>query len=350
METILNRLLQVLDHIIALASAPDWQAMASTLWKTINHAGPFQLLALFLISSMLMVWRLNAFEAKGFQGTVTGTMVMPYCSGFSNLAFAFILGTTGGNAAMVLENCIVNNVTNLTLLLGIPALIWGLRIYGSKENRSEEKLDYLSLLLTLIAMIFFTAAVWVLGQDGSLNRGDGLVLVGLFLFWQVLQVFDLMKGNVRQEKRVSPWVVIDMALVGAAAWGTYVSIDGLVAWVNNGGGGIIKPSQIGFLSGILMVVPNAFLAFYYAATKRSDIAYASQIGDGHICIPMCIGIFAIFSPIRIPASFETGAITIMAACAAHVFFVAFFKRLPRAAGGLLAASYAFFIFKGILSP
>ena len=348
-EDILRFISLIVEKLSQLAQAPAWQTIFARVEAALSHPGPATLLGLFLVSSMLMVWRLNAFEARGFQGTVTGTMVMPYCSGFSNLAFAYIMGTTGGDASMVLENCIVNNVTNLTLLLGIPALIWGLRIHGKKENRFEEKLDYLSLLLTLIAMIFFTGAVWMLGRDGTLNRWDGVVLVGLFLFWQVFQVFDLMKGNLRQGRKISIWVVVDILLVGAAAWGTYVSIEGLVAWVHRGGGGVISPSQIGFLSGILMVVPNGLLAFYYAATKRPDIAYSSQIGDGHICIPMCIGLYAVFAPITMPASFETGAITIMGAGLAHLLFVAAAKGLPRMAGGLLAGSYAFFIFKGILA-
>ena len=343
----MNRLSALLNEWTLQFASIKWGNITEILRNFVSEAGPIQLLVLFLLSSMLMVWRLNAFEAKGFQGTVTGTMVMPYCSGFSNLAFAFIMGTSGGDATMVLENCIVNNVTNLTLLLGIPALIWGLRITGSKENASEEKLDYLSLLLTLIAMIFFTATVWALATDGSLSQGDGLVLVGLFLFWQVLQVFDLMKGNVRAEKKISPWVIFDILLVGGAAWGTYVSIEGLVEWINSGKS-FIAPSQIGFVSGILMVVPNAFLAFYYAATDRSDIAFSSQIGDGHICIPMCIGLYAVFSPIAIPASFRIGAIIIMAACAVHFLFVGLFKGVPRAMGGLLAASYGVFLFQGIL--
>ncbi|VFQ42986.1 hypothetical protein [Desulfoluna butyratoxydans] len=348
MDNILDYCARLLSGLMALLATPNYTAIFKSVLAAGSHAGPWQLLGLFLVSSMVMVWRLNAFEKRGFEGTAIGTMVMPYCSGFSNLAFAYVMGTTGGDAAMVLENCIVNNVTNLTILLGIPALLWGLTLKGTKEDRSEEKLDYLSLLLTLIAMVFFTAVTWALGRDGVLNQGDGLVLMGLFLFWQVFQVFDVMKTNVQKHRAVSLWVVVDILLVGGAAWGTYVSIEGLVAWVSAGGGGIISTSQIGILSGLLMVVPNGLLAFYYAAVDRSDIAYSSQIGDGHICIPMCIGIFAFFSPIRIPDSFETGAFTIMAACAVHFFFVGAMKRLPRGAGAVLAASYGYFIYKGIL--
>ncbi|TAL06914.1 MAG: sodium:calcium symporter, partial [Verrucomicrobia bacterium] len=67
--------------------------------KTIESHGaaaPWLFLILFLAASALMIWRLEAMSAEGFEGTVLGTLVMPYCSGIGNLIFAFILGTRGG--------------------------------------------------------------------------------------------------------------------------------------------------------------------------------------------------------------------------------------------------------------
>ena len=52
-------------------------------------AAPWIFLALFITASILMVWRLEAMSGRGFEGTVLGTLVMPYCSGLGNLIFAF---------------------------------------------------------------------------------------------------------------------------------------------------------------------------------------------------------------------------------------------------------------------
>jgi len=311
-------------------------------------ANPWQLLALFLISSLLMIWRLNAIETKGFEGTVIGTLVMPYCSGFANLAFAYVMATTGGKAEMVLENCLVNNVTNLTLLLGLPALFWGMNLYRKKARKPTEKIAHLSLALTLIAMLFFSAVTWLLARDGGLHRSDGLALIGLFLFWQLFQIFEVMKTNIRKRHSISKSIFFDLVLVVAAALGTYYSIERLVAWVSAGGGGLISYSYLGVVSGLLMVIPNGMLAFYYSAIGRSDIAYSSQIGDAHICIPMCIGIYAVFSPVDIPSSFATGIWILLGAILVHLLFLGALGRLPRVAGALLAGSYVVFIFNGIL--
>jgi cation:H+ antiporter len=248
---------------------------------------------------MFMVYRLNMLERKGLEGTVLGTLVMPYASGFPNLMFAFSLGRQGGSGSVILENCIVNNVTNLTLLIGLPALIWTLNIFSPRSTRATRKsasklqrLNTLSLMLTLVALFFFTGTLWALGRDGVLNFGDGLVMVGIFLFWQVLHIFDVLKYNIHQHRSL-PWtIILDALVVVALGAGILSGIDRLVAWTMALGPGFLLYDRLGILSGCLMVLPNAVLAAYYAWAGRADIVYSSQVGDGHICIPMCIGLFA----------------------------------------------------------
>src|SRR6187399_2467720 len=71
-----------------------------------------------------MIWRLEAMSDGGFDGTVLGTLIMPYCSGIGNLIFAVLRAKDGSSGADVMTNALVNNVTNLTLLIGLPALFW----------------------------------------------------------------------------------------------------------------------------------------------------------------------------------------------------------------------------------
>jgi len=326
------------------------------LWQFLASLDPWFSLALFLVCSMLMVYRLNVLERKGLEGTVLGTLVMPYASGFPNLMFAFSLGRQGGSGSIIVENCIVNNVTNLTLLIGLPALIWTLNILPSRNAQTAHKpvsklhrLNTLSLMLTLVAMLFFTGALWALGRDGSLDFGDGLVMVGLFLFWQVLHVFDVLKYNIHQ-RRSLPWTIfVDVLLVVVLGAGVLSGIDRLVAWVMALGPGFLFYDQLGILSGTLMVLPNAVLAAYYAWVARADIVYSSQVGDGHICIPMCIGLFALFSVIQVPAQMNLGIMIILGAGLLHLFFVAVVGRLPRWVGAALTLAYGAFLYTGFIS-
>jgi len=340
---------------------------------------PWLFLALFLVASFLMIWRLEAMSADGFEGTVLGTLVMPYCSGMGNLIFAFILGQTGGSGADVMTNSLVNNVTNMTLVLGLPAIIWGINVLphkkpaASKKKKSEVKLksgfklnfeakvknggkagkvhelNRLSLLLTLMAVLFFTGAVWALGRKGSLNFNDGLVLVGLFLFWQCFHVFEVLKSNVRQGKSSFDIMLpVNLALLAVGAYAIYVSTDWLVDWVSHIRTGFISVRYIGWLSGWLDVLPNALLAFYYGWRKQPEVVYASQVGDAHISIPLCLGIYALYHTMRMPVFFQTSMFILLGATVLHMVFVAVFGRLPRAAGIALLVAYFYFLKKGLL--
>ena len=321
---------------------------------------PWLLQALFIASSFLLIWRLEHMTETGVEGTVLGTLVMPYCSGIGNLIFVFVVYTGGHPAAEVMTNCLVNNVTNMTLMIGLPAIFWGMRIIPrpdakaktkkkNKKNAQEHRINRLSLLLTLTAVLFFTGAVWALARDGKLDRSDGLVLVGLFLFWQCFHVFDVLKSKVRKNKSWSWLLVVDLILLLIGAYGTYVSIDGLVTWTSNIHTGLISAKYLGWLSGWLMVLPNGLLALYYGWRRRPEVVYASQVGDGHICIPLCVGLSALMTDMPLPPFFQAGALIVVGATLIHLLFVSVFGQLPRFIGWVLTGAYAFFLYQGLSS-
>ena len=321
----------------------------------LDKLDPWFSLTLFITASVVMIWRLEALEKKGFEGTVLGTLVMPYASGFSNLMFAYVLGKSGGSGSLVLENCLVNNVTNLTLLVGLSTLFWTLVVIPSKSKKGHKRVskahrvNYLSLLLTLFALFFFTGAVWALARDGSLDFSDGLVLVGIFLFWQLFHIFDILKHNVLRKRSFPKSIMFDFILVMVAGLAIYYSIERLVAWIPRTGPGFFVFENLGWLSGILMVLPNGMVALYYAKARRADVVYTSQIGDGHICIPMCVGLFALFNTIQIPPHLNLSVCIIVGAGLLHFVFVALLGRLPRGVGVILTGAYGFFLYKGIIT-
>jgi cation:H+ antiporter len=310
-------------------------------------------MGLFFVASFIMVWRLECMSRRGFGGTALGTLVMPYCSGLGNLMFVFVIGMNRGPGKEVLVNSLVNNVTNLTLLLGLPAIFWGMTVVDRKCRLKKEvqsqRINRLSLLLTIAAVLFFTGAVWALAQDGVLDFGDGLVLIGLFVFWQAFQVYDVLKTNLSQKQTLSCWLLLDFAILMIGAVGLFVSIEWLVEWISGLKSGFVSADQMGWLSGWLMVLPNALLALYYGWKRQADIVYSSQIGDGHICIPLCIGLSALLHSIEVP-EFLTFALIILAVSAiVHVLLVGLLGRLPRWIGGALILAYGVFVYKGLIA-
>jgi cation:H+ antiporter len=219
---------------------------------------------------------------------------------------------------------------------------------GKAGNKAHE-LNRLSLLLTLLAVLFFTGAVWALGRKGALNFDDGMVLVGLFLFWQCFHLFDVLKSNVRQGRSLGWTLPFDLTILALGAYATYVSIDWLVHWVSSTAQppGFIK-DHLGWVSGWIMVLPNALLALYYAWRGQPETVYASQVGDSHVSIPLCLGIFALYHTMEVPPFFHVGMFILLGTTLAHFFCVAVFGKLPRLVGWLLIAAYGYFLYRGLL--
>lgn len=317
---------------------------------------PWLFVALFLAASLVMIWRLEAMSAQGFEGTALGTLVMPYCSGMGNLIFAFILGREGGSGADVMTNSLVNNVTDMTLVLGLPTIIWGIKILPAKgkgtgksrETGKANELNRLSLLLTLTAVLFFTGVVWALGRKGSLDLNDGFVLIGLFFFWQCFHVIEVLKSNVRLGKSQGWLWPFDLAVLAVCAYGIYVSTDWLVAWLQNRHAGFVSATYIGWLSGWLMVLPNAVLAFYYGWRGKPETVYASQVGDCHVSIPLCLGVYTLYHTMTMPPFFYIGMWILLASTLLHFLFVVVFGRLPKFFGWALVLAYGVFLWKGLL--
>lgn len=313
-------------------------------------------LAVFLGVSLLMLWRLEAMLDQGLEGTALGTLLLPYCSGLGNLIFVGLMIPQPDAGREVLTNCVVNNVTNLTLLLGLPAVAWGLAIVGGagrkgakggKSGGAEAQINRLSLLLTLTAVLFFTGAVWLLGRDGRLDRTDGFALIGLFLFWQCVQVFDVLKHNARARVVFGWRFYADLAVVLGCGWFIYESLDWLVDWLSARRHGFVSREHLGWLTGWLMVLPNAILAFYWAWRRRADVVYSSQVGDGHICIPLCLGLFALWAPLPVPAFAQHSFLLLGGAAVGHMGLLLFAGGLPRWAGAVLCAAYGGFVYAGL---
>ena len=317
-----------------------------------GSAAPWILLLLFLDSSALILWRLEAMSRKGIEGTVLGTLVMPYCTGIGNLIFVGVMVRHYGAGTEVMTNCLVNNATNLTLLIGLPTIFWGMAVLpagkAKKKEIQEQRVNRLSLSLTIAAALFFSGCVWALALDGKLGRGDGIVLIALFLFWQCMQVVEVMKLNVLKSQALPERLWLDFVVLILSGFAMVVSLEGLVNWLGRIETGFFRAENIGWLSGWLLVLPNAAMAMWYGWKRKPDVVYSSQVGDGHICIPLCLGLFAVFQEMPMPEGFSTSMGIVVAAATAHLACVAFAGRLTKPMGGVLIAAYVYLVCAGLI--
>jgi cation:H+ antiporter len=101
---------------------------------------PWLFLALFLLASLVMIWRLEALSARGFEGTVLGTLgdavlLRVWATSFSRS----IVGRTAPRRRTdVMVNSLVNNVTNMTLILGTARAHLGHERWCRKAKKPAE--------------------------------------------------------------------------------------------------------------------------------------------------------------------------------------------------------------------
>jgi cation:H+ antiporter len=267
-----------------------------------------------------------------------------------NIVFAVVLALNKGGGEDLLVNCLFNNVTNLTLLVGLPVLIWSMASIPRRKTKTavrEHKVGRLSLALNLVAALFFALFTWLLSTDGTLSRMDGFVLLALFLFWQCFHVYDVKKTNLLKKKRYPGTLPVEVVLLLLGAFAVFVSTDWLVQWFQSLDSKAVPPRLLGWASGVLMVLPNALLAFYYGAKNRMDVVYTSQSGDAHICIPLCIGLFAAFRAIPAGTFLQHSLLILMGLSLVHLLFVMILGRLPRLVAVLFLAAFGLFLWFGL---
>jgi cation:H+ antiporter len=63
---------------------------------------------------------------------------------------------------------------------------------------------------------------------------------------------------------------------------------------------------------------------------------------------MCIGLFALFDPIKVPDFLPIGIYVILGAAAIHFISIALLGRLPRSMGWVLIGAYALFLYQGLV--
>ena len=102
----------------------------------------------------------------------------------------------------------------------------------------------------------------------------------------------------------------------------------------------------GWLSGWLMVLPNASLALYYGWKRQPEVIYTSQVGDGHICIPLCLGLAAVLAPISLPPEYLPGLGVLGVVLGLH-FCAILLGGLSRPVGWVLLAGYGAFLAVGL---
>lgn len=300
---------------------------------TLSFVGKFLVDALIKIAKFLQ-WR----------EFVLSFFVMAMACSLPNL-FAGIIAALKGIPEISLGDVVGGNVIDLTIALAIPVLVSkGIEI----KSRVAQRTSLFTMFTTLLPLFLLS--------DGKLGRGDGILLIGVFVFY-LIWLFS-------KEERFK--LVYDKEPVKMSTKGFFLNTLGMALGVFLlvlAAEGIIKSASFfaqNFnislpLVGILIVglgnaLPETYFGFISAKKEEDWLVLGNLMGSVVIPTTLVLGVVSIISPIEI-INFSPFIIALIFLFLSSIFF--FFsvrtdRRITMKEGIFLLIIYILFLISQIL--
>lgn len=201
-----------------------------------------------------------------------------------------------GNSDIALGNVIGSNISNISLVLGISAMVYPIAIH-----KSILKLDY---LFTLLSSILF----FVFAYNGILSRFEGLIFIvllvslNIYFFKKIARVdpVSLENSSTEQSNLFKPLILLIVGIVGLY-FGSDLFVDSAVEISESFG---ISQRVIGVtVIAIGTSLPELVTSLIAAWNKKTDIAIGNILGSNIMNVLAIIGITSVINPIAVSQEF-----------------------------------------------
>ncbi len=252
-----------------------------------------------------------------------------------------VTAAMAGSTEMSLANVTGSNIANITIVLGLAALVRPLAVERTLMRREIPSCMLLSLAVPLVCI------------DGVISQGDGALLLLGGVLYNAWLLYEAMRGR-------APALDDDLEAedggsrlkyMGVFLLGLVVLVVGARLFVN----GAVAVAQALNLSdrfiGLTVVAlgtsaPEIATGMVSAHKGEVDLAVGNSLGSNLLNIAVVLGITAIISPIVIQdtAAFSDMGVGVAATALLVVFVLK--GSITRIEGFLLAAGYTAYILAG----
>ncbi len=289
----------------------------------------------------------------GVSSLVIGLTVVAFGTSMPELVVN-VIAALSGNGDIAFGNIIGSNISNILLMLGIIAMIAGIKGHSST---TWKEIPY-SLLGVLILLIF---ASGLFANNLGLNyisRIGGCILLILFASF-LYYAFKMMRANKKTGElkdadiQKMPSLKIALYIIGglvALYLGGKWTVEGAVAFAQ-----LLGMSEY-FISLTVVAVgtslPELITSIIATIRKEGDLAIGNIVGSNIFNIFWILGLGSVITPIAIPASAIFDLIILVIATVALFLFLFVGKKheLERWQGVVFVLMYVayivFLIFRG----
>lgn len=281
----------------------------------------------------------NLAKALKIPTLIIGLTVVAFGTSAPETVVSIVASTKGSNE-IALSNIIGSNIFNLLAVLGISAIVKGLK--ASRQIITKDFLFSILATLMLIAMMFDK---FLSGDKlNIITRGEGLVLLSIL----VLYVYSLIltaskeKKLIKEKHKLTPKDILMLVL-------------GLLA-VILGGELVVKTSQqialnLGIsetLVGLTIVsigtsLPELVTSIVAAKKGETDIALGNVIGSNIFNILFVLGISSTLSPILVNSQSLIDVLILLGITIICYIFTIYNQRIGRTKGIIMTLTYLIFM-------
>jgi cation:H+ antiporter len=274
----------------------------------------------------------------GLSPLVVGLTVVAWGTSAPELAVS-LRAALRGQGDMALGNVVGSNIINILGVLGVSALVTPLVVSRRLVRHDVPFLVALSV------------GVWILGANGRLGRGEGVLLFAVGVLYTALTVRTSRRETRRAEATApAPTIGVPRAALLVAA-GVAALVLG-AHWLVVAGTAFARALGVGELVIGLTVVavgtslPEAAASVVAAWRGERDMAVGNAVGSNIFNIVNVLGLTALVSPGGVPVPdaarhFDLPVMIAVAAACLPIFFSG--HRIDRWEGGLFLAYYAAYV-------
>jgi len=212
-----------------------------------------------------------------------------------------IISSLQGTADVAVGNIVGSNIFNITMVVGIAAIIYPLAV---EKDIIRKDLPY--TLLASIVLIVFMADVTLQGAaDNSITHGDGI----MFLLLLGVYLYIIIYTSIKSRKENS----LDQENTADVTWGKnlLITIVGLVMIIIGGQMVVKSATDIAYslgmseaLVGLTIVaigtsLPELVTSISAAVKGQSEIAIGNVVGSNIFNILFVLGISAVITPLPV---------------------------------------------------
>ena len=254
-----------------------------------------------IVGFVLLVWSAERFvegaaataRHLGMPSLLIGILIVGFGTSAPEMVVSAI-AAMGGNPALALGNALGSNIVNISLILGVTALVTPIAVHS---NIVKKELPMLLLIVLLSGVLLF---------DGSLSLIEGVVLLSGFFMLIGYSVFSALRSkNDPLEQELDDelqshsmslgkgimWLLIGLVLL--------VASSRLLVW---GAVGVAQAFGVSdLIIGLTIValgtsLPELAASVIAARKGEHDIAMGNVVGSNMFNLLAVIGIAAVISP------------------------------------------------------